>query len=474
MNEKLLHFQNHIKGKTVTVVGLGISNVPVIDFLLDAGAIVTGRDKKTEDALGDTASALKAKGVSLILGDDYLEGITEDYIFKAPGIRGDLPQFQRAVARGTVLTSEMEVFFELCPAHLFAVTGSDGKTTTTTLIYTLLSEAQKNADKPRCVFVGGNIGAPLLPRVAEMQEDDIAVLELSSFQLQAMQASPHVACVTNVTPNHLNWHIDMNEYVEAKKTVYRHQTKLDRLVLNYENDLTRAMKDEAMGHVTFFSSKRELDPTVCGADAVIFEKDGEIVMLCDGEDTPFPILRTEDIRIPGRHNVENYMTAIAAVRGFVDIDTIVHVAKTFAGVAHRQEFVCEKGGVKYYNSSIDSSPTRTIAALHAFKEKLIVILGGYDKNIPFEPLCEPLAAHAKAVILTGAAMPKLYEALHKTLQDASIPLVCEPDFYRAIDAARAQARSGDTVILSPACASFDAFANFEVRGNAFKEYVGKF
>ncbi len=474
MNEKLSRFQKEIKSKTVTVVGLGISNVPVIDFLLDAGATVTGRDKKTEEALGDTAVSLKAKGVTLLLGDDYLENITEDYIFKAPGIRGDLPQLLDAVARGSVLTSEMEVFFELCPAHLFAVTGSDGKTTTTTLIYTLLSEAQKTSDKPRHVYVGGNIGAPLLPRVAEMEEDDYAVLELSSFQLQAMAASPHVACVTNVTPNHLNWHTGMDEYVEAKKTVFRHQTKFDRLVLNYENDLTREMKDEALGHVTFFSSKRVLDPDVCSADAVIYEENGEIVMRSAGDDTPFPILKTSDIRIMGRHNVENFMTAIAAVRGFVDCDTIVQVAKTFAGVEHREEFVCERDGVKYYNSSIDSSPTRTIAALNAFPEKLIVILGGYDKNIPFEPLCDPLAAHAKAVVLTGAAMGKLYEALHETLQNANIPLVCEPDFYKAIDAARALARVGDTVILSPACASFDAFANFEVRGRAFKDHVNTF
>ncbi len=473
MNDKLKHFQEDMKGKTVTVVGLGISNLPVIDFLQNAGAAVTGRDRKTREELGETANTLEEKNVTLFLGEDYLEDITEDYIFKAPGIRGDLPQFTEAVHRGTILTSEMEVFFALCPAQMFAVTGSDGKTTTTTLISTMLQMQCEKESGVRRVYVGGNIGKPLLPEVAQMTEDDFAVLELSSFQLQAMSASPAVACVTNVTPNHLNWHVDMQEYIDAKKTIYRHQSKFDRLVLNYENDITREMAKDAEGHITFFSSRQILQPE--GVDAVIYEQDGEICLSCDRGEEPFRILRTADIRIPGRHNVENYMTAIGAVRGYVDVDTIQTVARTFGGVAHREEFVCERDGVKYYNSSIDSSPTRTIAALNAFAQKLIIILGGYDKHIPFEPLCAPLAAHAKAVILTGAAGEKIRSTLtaDATFMAAHIPMISEPDFYRAIDAARSQAQAGDIVMLSPACASFDAFPNFEVRGNAFKAYVQK-
>lgn len=475
MNEKLNRFRNDINGKRIAVIGLGISNLPVIDFLLSCGASVVGRDKKTYDAMKDTADKLTQKGVSLILGDDYLENIDEDMIFKAPGIRPDLPQFNEAVAKGTVLTSEMEVFFELCPAHLFAVTGSDGKTTTTTLVYTLLAKQCEKEGGSRHVYVGGNIGKPLLPEVEAMTEDDYAVLELSSFQLQAMKQSPAVACVTNVTPNHLNWHTGMDEYIEAKKTIFLHQTEFDRLVLNYENEVTRAMASEAPGHVTYFSSKRELVPGN-GADAVIFEKDGEICLISASGEEPYPILKTSDIFIPGRHNVENYMTAIAAVRGYVDIDTIGEVARTFGGVEHREEFVCEKDGVKYYNSSIDSSPTRTIAALLAFKQKLIIILGGYDKHIPFEPLCAPLTEHAKGIILTGATGEKIRAALEADdgFMKAGIPMVSEPDFYRAIDEARKMAEPGDIVILSPACASFDAFPNFEVRGRAFKDYVMKF
>lgn len=471
-NEKLRRFRADIAGKTVAVVGLGISNTPVIDFLLSCGAVVTGRDKKPYEQMKDTADSLREKGISLILGDGYLDNITEDYIFKAPGIRGDLPQFIEAQSRGSVLTSEMEVFFELCPAHLFAVTGSDGKTTTTTLIYTLLRTQCEKEQSTRHVYVGGNIGKPLLPQVSDMTEDDFAVLELSSFQLQAMSRSPEVACVTNVTPNHLNWHTGMEEYVEAKKNIFRFQDKTGRLILNYENDITREMAKEAAGHVTYFSSKRTLKAGD-GCDAAIFEEGGDICIVTSPDEEPFPILRTADIFIPGRHNVENFMTAIGAVRGFVDPDTIEEVAKTFPGVEHREEFVCERDGVKYYNSSIDSSPTRTIAALNAFPQKLILILGGYDKHIPFDPLAKPLAEHAKGIVYTGATRDLIRNTLEQDadFNAAQIPSVTEPDFFRAIDAARTLAKPGDTVILSPACASFDAFPNFEARGKAFKEYV---
>ncbi|MBR5869760.1 MAG: UDP-N-acetylmuramoyl-L-alanine--D-glutamate ligase [Clostridia bacterium] len=484
MNNKLEAFRDAICGKTVSVVGLGISNTPVIDFLLSCGATVVGRDKKSAEALGTLAQTLADKGVSLRLGEDYLSDLCEDVIFKAPGIRPDLPEFLAAQERGCALTSEMEVFLALCPAPVFAVTGSDGKTTTTTLIYTLLKTQADKDGADKTVYVGGNIGKPLLPEIAEMTEDDTVVLELSSFQLQAlktgreMQSWPHAACITNVTPNHLNWHTDMEEYTDAKAEIFAHQARGDRLILNYENDLTRAMAKHAACHVTYFSSVHDLtdcltDTAEYPADAVIFERDGQIVIAADAEEEPFALLDVADILLPGRHNVENYMTAIAAVRGYVDPDTIVEVAKTFGGVEHRQEFVCERGGVKYYNSSIDSSPTRTIAALHAFKQKLIVILGGADKGVPFDSLAKPLSEHAKAVILTGASRDKIAAALNNSAEftASGVPVYNVPAFTDAIDAARDAADVGDIVILSPACTSFDAFPNFEVRGNTFKQHV---
>ena len=487
MNNQLQAFRDAIRGKTVSVVGLGISNTPVIDFLLSCGACVVGRDRKTAEALGTLAASLSEKGVSLRLGEDYLADPTEDVIFKAPGIRPDLPEFLAAQERGSALTSEMEVFLALCPAPVFAVTGSDGKTTTTTLIYTMLrAQAEKDA-LGKTVWVGGNIGKPLLPEIESISENDFVVLELSSFQLQAMKTGrelqpwPHAACITNVSPNHLNWHIDMAEYTNAKAEIYANQARGGRLILNYENEITRAMAKNAAGHVTYFSSVHDL--TAClaeqaefHADAVIFEKNGEIVLASDAEQEPFALLSVSDILLPGRHNVENYMTAIAAVRGYVDPDTITDVAKTFGGVEHREEYVCERGGVKYYNSSIDSSPTRTIAALHAFRQKLIVILGGADKGVPFDVLAKPLAEHAKAVVLTGASRDKIAAALDNSadFRASGVPVYNVPNFTDAIDAARDAAETGDIVILSPACTSFDAFPNFMVRGRHFKELVMAF
>ena len=444
---------DELNGKNVAVCGVGVSNLPLIDFLLDKGAKVFARDKKTYEKMGNTATLLESKGVTLILGDDYLENITEDIIFRSPGIRYDKPQFVAAVNNGAVLTSEMQLFFELCPATIIGVTGSDGKTTTTTLISKML-EAQFGSER---VYVGGNIGRPLLPVVEKMSKEDFAVVELSSFQLHTMTLSPHISVVTNISPNHLDYHTDMNEYIDAKKNIFIHNNNR-RLVLNSHNDITDgfdrfAKKDAEI--IKFMSEKG------------IYERDGAIYF---GEEK---ILDISDIFIPGHHNVENFMAAIGALHGIVSNDVIVNVAKTFGGVEHRIEFVRELRGVKYYNSSIDSSPTRTIAALNSFKQKLIVISGGYDKHIPFEPLCEPMCRMVKKLILTGATAGKIKSALINSDEYKAMPfpIIEEPDFEKAVLKASSVAENGDIVILSPACASFDAFPNFEVRGRRFKEIV---
>jgi len=448
MNERLQRFKEYIKGKRVSVIGIGVSNTPLIDLLLSYGAKLTAHDKKREEEKAELAASLKAKGVTLRFGEDYLDNIEADVIFKAPGIRPDLPQFIEAQERGAVLTNEMEVFFELCPGRIFAVTGSDGKTTTTTLIAKML---EKQYGK---VYLGGNIGKPLLPDIEKITEDDYIVVELSSFQLQAMKSSPKVAVITNLTPNHLDWHTDMDEYLDAKKNILRYQNIDDRLVLNFENDATRCAADDAIADVTFFSSVNHLSEGVC-------EIDGWICY--DGE----KVLKTDDILLPGRHNVENYMAAIAATYGYVTSAVVCEIARTFGGVEHRIELVRELNGVKYYNSSIDSSPTRTEAALRSFKQKVIVIMGGYDKQIPFEPLAEPVADCAKAVILTGATAEKIAEAI----KDTGVPIHNATDLKGAVDIAYGIATEGDVIILSPACASFDAYANFMERGNKFKEIV---
>ncbi|MCI8387357.1 MAG: UDP-N-acetylmuramoyl-L-alanine--D-glutamate ligase [Clostridiales bacterium] len=464
---KLTEFYSYINNKTVSVVGIGISNTPLIDFLLGHGAVVTARDIKPREKLGVLADELEAKGVKLVLGDGYLADITDDIIFKAPGIRCDMPEFTAAVAGGSRLTSEMELFFELCPCKIFAVTGSDGKTTTTTLTYTLLRRELEKRGSNAKVHVGGNIGKPLLPEIESIQPDDFAVLELSSFQLHTMRQSPYAAAITNVTPNHLNWHTDMDEYIRSKENIFLYPGN-ERLVLNWGNDVTRDMYSLTKADITYFSAKCE--PSLENASAAIYDRGGVIVRKT--ADSVEEILPISDIKLPGRHNVENYMTAIALTYGFVSREVICEVAREFGGVEHRCEFVRELDGVKYYNSSIDSSPTRTEAALRSFSQKVIVICGGYDKHIPYEPLAKPLIDCAKSVVLVGATSPKIKAALLSSPEYAGSPDIIGCDtFESAVEAARGAAKSGDIVILSPASASFDMFPNFEVRGNRFKEIV---
>ncbi len=466
---KLTKFKEYIKGKHAGVVGIGVSNTPLIDFLLGCGAKVTARDIKSREKLAALADTLENKGVTLILGDGYLDNFTEDIIFKAPGIRGDREEFVKAVSGGAVLTSEMEVFFELCPCKIFGITGSDGKTTTTTLTYKMLEAEQKKLGADTRVWVGGNIGKPLLPEIESIKETDIVVVELSSFQLHMMKKSPFAAAITNVSPNHLNWHTDMEEYTVSKENIFLGEGN-ERLVLNFGCELTRDMISLAKAPVTYFSGVC----TPSGGSAAVYEENG-VIVYNDKDGNKEEILRVSDIKIPGRHNVENYMTAIALTYGFVSRDTIVDIAKTFGGVEHRCEFVRELDGVKYYNSSIDSSPTRTEAALRSFEDKVIVICGGYDKDIPYEPLAKPLVDCAKTVILVGATAPKIKAALLSYSGYNGAPAMIEADtFKNAVNAARDAAYPGDTVILSPASASFDMFKNFEHRGEVFKDIVNNF
>lgn len=438
------------------------------------GARVTARDAKPLSQLDPRAAALPERGVRLILGDGYLDHIEESVIFRSPGLRPDLPQLVNAVNRGATLTSEMELFFELTPATVLGITGSDGKSTTTTLTALMLEAECKKRGRGR-VFVGGNLGTPLLPRVMEMTEADFAVVELSSFQLQTLRRSPKYAALTNVTPNHLNWHTDMAEYVEAKTNLFSHSPN-QSLITNAENEIALSLSRAYPGSLTLFSSKKESykDFPLKKGDSAIYERDGT-VLFWDGE-AEAPILTTEKILLPGRHNLENYMTAYGLCRPFVSVETVEEIAKTFPGVPHRLERIRTHEGVTYYNSSIDSSPSRTAAALSALKESPIVICGGRDKGIPFEPLAEALCERAKAVILTGEAAPKIRAVLRGTeaVQSGALPVLEEADFTKAVCLARSIAKEGDTVLLSPACTSFDAFKNFEERGDTFRRIVLSF
>ncbi len=461
-----------IKGARCAVLGLGVSNLPLVDFLLSYGATVTAYDKKSEDDLGECAKELRQKGVSLVLGEGYLDDIKENIIFRSPGIRPDAGSLPKARDRGAVITSEMELFFELCPSYVYAITGSDGKTTTTTLTYLFVSEQKKREGAK--AYLGGNIGAPLLPDVEKMTCADVAVTELSSFQLMSSACHPHAAAITNITPNHLNWHTDMDEYVEAKRSIVGERT--ERVVLNSDNDITASFDfDGVRVKKIYFSSTKtsyaSVVPSSVGNADAIYIKNG-VIVFSDGENEK-EILSVSDIKLPGKHNAENYMTAIALTYGRVDTDIYRSVARAFGGVEHRLELVGEFFGVKYYNSSIDSSPTRTAAALSTLNEKPIVICGGADKNIPFEPLADVLCDRAKAVVLNGDAAGKIYDALLacEKLEGSGLVIYRVEKLGDAIEKAIAIAEEGDTVLLSPACTSFDQFKNFMERGQYFKDTV---
>lgn len=443
-------FKKSVKGKKIAVIGIGISNRPLIKYLKEAGAVVTAYDKRTKEELGEVFKEMSELGVEMVLGDNYLDKLEGEIIFKTPGLRFDNPALLKARVQGSIVTSEMEVFFDVCPAKIIAVTGSDGKTTTTTLIYKIL---EKSGYK---VWLGGNIGKPLLCDAENMTSSDIAILELSSFQLHTMRKSPHIAVITNITPNHLDMHKDYKEYIDAKKNIMLYQTKEDRLIVNASNEETQKIGKEAKGALLDFSSKK---------DAYVTLSEG--VILRGGK----PVLKISDIKIPGMHNVENYMAAIAAVEGLARDEAILEVAKTFGGVEHRIELVRVLDGVSYYNSSIDSSPNRTINTLKVFKNKVILIAGGKDKGIPYDDLGKPLAEKVKILILIGKTADKIEAALKN--HENNVKIIRCKTYEEVVNTAHSLAKDGDTVILSPASTSFDMFKNFEERGNLFKELVNK-
>jgi len=439
------------RGRKLAVLGLGVSNRPLVRLLLSAGCQVTGCDRTPREKLDAEVLELETMGCSLRVGDGYLDGLEADLVFRTPGMHPENPALVALREKGAEVTSEMEIFFQCCPCTILAVTGSDGKTTTTTLISEMLKAAGKT------VWLGGNIGTPLLPRCREMQPQDYAVVELSSFQLMDMHRSPHVAVVTNLAPNHLDVHKDMAEYVEAKKNLFRFQNEKDVLILNADNEITAGF--DGIGTTRFFSRKT--------ATNGVWEQGG--IIYRGGK----PLMAKADILLPGEHNVENYMAAILAVEGLVEDDVIRHVAKTFGGVAHRIELVRVKDGVRFYNDSIASSPSRTIAGLKSFPEKVILIAGGYDKHIPYDVLGPEVCAHVKKLFLGGATGPQIRAAVEAAPEysRSGVEITDCGDFKSAVLAAAAAAEDGDVVLMSPASAAFDQFKNFEVRGNYFKKLI---
>lgn len=453
-------FFKEMQQKKVAFIGVGVTNTDIIRLFLKKGIEVTLLDKKQAEQLGDIYNELNNAGVSFRLGESYLDDLSDfDVIFRSPGMYFNHPKLIEARKNGVAVTTEMEVFFELCPCKIYAVTGSDGKTTTTSVITEFLSASGITVHK------GGNIGRALLPIIEDIKETDAAVVELSSFQLLSMRQSPDVAVITNIAPNHLDVHGTMDEYIAAKVNLIAHQNAFSRTVLNMDNELTNNLSSQVRGTLVKFSRKSVPER------GAFLREDG---MLCYNDmGNVTPVVHMDDIRIPGLHNVENYLTAISAVWGEVSVDTIKNVAKNFGGVEHRIEFVRELNGVKWYNDSIATSPTRVLAGLNSFRQKLIVIMGGYDKKIPFEPMAETVCEKVKVMILMGVTAPKIEAAVTGCAAYSNDhPVILHAESMEdAVEKANAIAENGDIVTLSPACASFDLYPNFEVRGNHYKRLV---
>ena len=459
-NEKLEEFFNYIRNRKVAIIGLGVSNIPLLSYLHDLGAKITVFDNRTIDNIDKSImDIITNNNIEFSFGKNNLSKLNGfDIIFRSPTCREDWPELVKEAKRGAIITSEIEMLMELCPGTIIGVTGSDGKTTTTSLIYEIVKKQGFNC------YLGGNIGIPLFTKIQEMKPNDMVILELSSFQLMNIHTSPNIAVITNISPNHLDFHKSYEEYIEAKKNIFKYQNEDGILVLNYDNELTRECAKEAHGKVIFFSRENKLD------NGVILDED--IIKVCNNKLRKH-ILNTKDLLLRGKHNYENVCTAIAATLEIASTENQIEAVTQFKGVKHRLEFVKEINGVKWYNDSIGTSPTRTIAGLNAFNEKIVLIAGGYDKHLDYTPIAKPILDNVSALILMGQTSKKIKEAVEKEMkvEQKRIEIYECDTLQETVNTAKKVAKKGEVVLFSPASASFDMYKNFEERGDKFKSIV---
>ena len=460
-NKNLEKFKNNIKNKKVAIIGLGVSNKPLIEYLYNLGCEITVFDKREEEKIDkDILDIISNLNIERSIGDGYLSKLNGfQYIFRSPSARPDLPEFEEEIKRGAILTSEIEMLIELAPCKVIGITGSDGKTTTTTLVYEILKQ------KYNC-YLGGNIGTPLFTKIDEMNEDDIIILELSSFQLMTMRKSPNISVITNITPNHLDIHKSYQEYIDAKENIFKYQNEDDLVVLNYDNDLTRECAKKTPGRYRYFSRLTKL------SNGVIY--DDETIKICE-DDLRRHVIQSKDILIRGDHNRENIAAAVAATMDLVDVETQYDAISKFTGVEHRLEFVREINGIKWYNDSIASSPNRTIAGLNSYDEKIVLLAGGRDKNLDYEPIAKPIIDNVSKLILMGETAEKINGVVNEELkiENKELPIYRVKTVEEAVKKAYEIAEKGEIVLFSPASTSFDMFKNFMERGKKFKEEVNK-
>lgn len=459
-NEKLEEFNEYIRYRKAAIIGLGVSNIPLIDYLYQKKAKVTLFDDREEESISkELMDKIKSYKFEYSFGKESLKQLENfDIIFRSPSCLPTRPELEKEANRGAIVTTEVEMVMKLSPAKIIGVTGSDGKTTTTSLIAAILKDAGYHT------YLGGNIGTPLFTKISEMKPEDIVVLELSSFQLMGMKISPHIGVITNITPNHLNIHKDYQEYIEAKKNIFKYQNQDDIIILNYDNEITRNCNKEANGKVIYFSGKEKIENG--------FIVDEKIIKECK-DNIREHILDTADVILKGEHNYQNIATALAATNTLVMIDDAVKTIKKFKGVEHRLEFVREINHVKWYNDSASSSPTRAISGINAFDEEIILIAGGYDKNLDYTPLAKPIVDKVKTLLLIGQTSGKIFEAVKEEMerQNKNVKIYMCDSLKETIDIANRTAKSGQIILFSPGSASFDMFKNAYDRGNQFKNLV---
>lgn len=465
MNNKLEEFKKNINGKKIGIIGLGISNIPAIQYLASMGAKVTALDKREKIDIDTTE--LEKMGVEFILGEHYLQNLSGfDYILRSPGVKPFTPELEAAASSGAILTSEIELLMELAPCKIFAVTGSDGKTTTTTLISMFLKEAGFN------VWLGGNIGTPLFSKLDEMKEEDIIVLELSSFQLMTAKKSADISVVTNISPNHLDYHRSYEEYIEAKENIFLHKQD-GTIVLNADDEMTNKFisdinNNNLNSNIKYFSLKHKDNIGVYYENGAIYYNNGSEINLIEYKD---------NILLVGMHNIANICAAASAVIELTGIGPIKRVVTTFNGVKHRMEHIATINGVKWYNDSIGTSPSRTMAGLKSFDKKIILIAGGYDKHIPYDVIGKPILDSVKSLVLLGSTAPKIEQAVKDAAKEHGINLTETINIHNfktleeCVKFSHMVAKDGDIVVMSPASASFDLYKNFEQRGEHFVSLV---
>ena len=442
MNKMLMEFNEKLKHSKIAIIGIGVSNLPLLDYLYNLGCDVTiFSDNKIELDISKYHYPTYEDGLKELIGFDI--------IFRSPGCLPTRKEIILEKERGALVTTEVEQVIKLTPSKVIGVTGSDGKTTTTTLTNLILEASGYKT------FLGGNIGTPLFTKINEMTKNDIVVLELSSFQLMEMTVSPDISIITNITPNHLDKHKDMDEYIDSKCNIYTHKNGL--LVLNADNEITKNLKSDR--EIRYFSREKKTNAFYTLNDKIYFNDK--------------VILEGKDLHIRGRHNYENVCAALSATYDLIDMDRAIKAIKEFNGVEHRLEFVREINHVKWYNDSVSSSPTRTIAGLNSYQERIVLIAGGYDKNLDYSPIAKPILEHVSKLILFGSTSDKIYNAVINEKSNEDIAIYRETSLENVVSRAKEVATPNEIVLFSPASASFDMFKNFADRGRQFKDLVNK-